>query len=216
MIQSSVMPVRRIFRAMIAAVLAIGLSGAAISVSHAQTTPPKSKVKQAASKPVAKAAPRSKKAQTASRTTTTTPTRKLNRYASLVVDAQTGQVLHDTGAERQTWEESLADAAALRECIENLACSQAPGGETENLALARIAGDLSDRHNGGRSPRGAPVPPCYQPRDTDPPTPRPPRCQGDSEHHISIWLPSSTTLLGGMRKKSMALAALRDCEVPWR
>jgi len=83
---------------MIAAVLAIGLSGAAISVSHAQTTPPKSKVKQAASKPVAKAAPRSKKAQTASRTTTTTPTRKLNRYASLVVDAQTGQVLHDTSA----------------------------------------------------------------------------------------------------------------------
>ncbi|MGE0152525.1 MAG: serine hydrolase [Reyranellaceae bacterium] len=80
-----------------AALLALGLSAAVVSVAHAQANAPKSKVKQAASKPAAKTAPRSKKAQAASRAPSTVP-RKAARYASLVVDAQSGQVLNEASA----------------------------------------------------------------------------------------------------------------------
>lgn len=98
MIQASDFLGRRFYRPVAAALLALGLSGTTVSLAHAQNAAPKSKVTQAASKPVAKAAPRATKAQAASTAARSTLPRKTERYASLIVDAQTGQVLQDVNA----------------------------------------------------------------------------------------------------------------------
>lgn len=103
---------RRSFGAVVAALLAVTLTAPAAPVAHAQTTS-KSKVKQAASKPVAKVAPRAKKIQAAKRAPSSTMPRKSERYASLVLDAQSGQVLHDASAYQTRHPASLTKVMTL-------------------------------------------------------------------------------------------------------
>ena len=102
----------RLARAMFAAVVAVGLMvPLAAAPSFAQTTT-KSKVKAAASTPVSKAAPRSKKIQTAKRK----PSSKSDtsdRYAALIIDAQTGRVLHEANANELRYPASLTKAMTL-------------------------------------------------------------------------------------------------------
>jgi D-alanyl-D-alanine carboxypeptidase len=97
-----------------AALLSLGLSAAAVTVAQAQTSPPKSKVKQAASKPVAKVAPRATKLQAvAKKTPSSTLPRKSERYAALILDAETGSVLHDASAYETRHPASLTKVMTL-------------------------------------------------------------------------------------------------------
>jgi D-alanyl-D-alanine carboxypeptidase len=113
MIHLSLVPGRRFFRATVAALLALGLSTAVISTAQAQTNAPKSKVKQAASKPVAKVAPRAKKMQAVARAPQSTVPRKSERYASLILDAESGSVLHDASAYETRHPASLTKVMTL-------------------------------------------------------------------------------------------------------
>ena len=103
---------RRSFGAVVAALLAVTLTAPAAPVAQAQTTS-KSKVKQAASKPVAKVAPRAQKIQAAKRAPSSTLPRKSERYASLILDAQSGQVLHDVSAYETRHPASLTKVMTL-------------------------------------------------------------------------------------------------------
>jgi D-alanyl-D-alanine carboxypeptidase len=118
MIPASLIPGRRLFRAAMVTILSLGLSAATVTVAQAQaqTQPsaPKSKVKQAAAKPVAKVAPRAQKVQQAvAKAPTSTLPRKSERYASLILDTETGSVLHDTSAYETRHPASLTKVMTL-------------------------------------------------------------------------------------------------------
>jgi len=102
----------RLARAVFAAVVAVGLMAPLVAAPSLAQTTTKSKVKAAASKPVSKAAPRSKKIQTAKRKPSS-KSDSSDRYAALVVDAQTGRVLHEANANELRYPASLTKAMTL-------------------------------------------------------------------------------------------------------
>lgn len=104
---------RRLLGAFVVAAVGFALAAPiAPSPVHAQASANKSKVKQAASKPVAKAAPRAKKVQAAKRAPAAAP-RTNNRYASMIVDAQTGQVLTESNGYATRYPASLTKVMTL-------------------------------------------------------------------------------------------------------
>lgn len=106
-------PGRRLLGVFVAAAVAFALAAPMAPSLQAQTATSKSKVKQAAGKPVAKSAPRAKKVQAAKRAPAQNTARKADRYASIVVDAQTGQVLLDTNGNRSRYPASLTKVMTL-------------------------------------------------------------------------------------------------------
>lgn len=103
---------RRLWRALFAVVLAVTFSVPAIQVAEAQSSS-KSRVKAAASKPISKTAARMKKIQAAKRGAKPGATSAANRYAALVIDAQTGQVLMSANADAIRYPASLTKVMTL-------------------------------------------------------------------------------------------------------
>ncbi|MGE3906173.1 MAG: serine hydrolase [Reyranellaceae bacterium] len=101
----------RLWRALLAVVVAAGLSAQVLAPVAAEAAG-KSKVKAAASKPVAKTASRAKKLQSAKRSDTPASV-KADRYAAIILDAQTGRVLHEANADALRYPASLTKAMTL-------------------------------------------------------------------------------------------------------
>ena len=110
----------RPWRALVVAAFAALVAAAAIAPAQAQnpsSTAATSKVKTTAGKPAAKVAPRAKKAQNATRAPAPAPA---NRYAAVIVDEQTGRILHDANGQATRFPASLTKAMTLYMAFEAL------------------------------------------------------------------------------------------------
>src|SRR5438045_4639078 len=110
------------------------------------------------------------------------------------------------------WGQDLGAGGAFSALTMDSPCESDSGGAvpaTRNPGVARLAG-VSPENPSGNHPSMAAIPPRAATPIAKLVTIRAWRVRGDTIRQISTWVPSSTTRLGGMLKKSVARVALRD------